>query len=712
MFNQSAMPKELAFLNILNGDKNDEYRNSQWLTTTFDSLIWEFNFGTTHQLVVDFQVKLDDGSFLTDHSNCALLDTFKCWICIQTHFDVTGRVIQSASTVNATIRRVLRLIDYFLINSEHFQLSKFGLTNVTENDIIDLLTKLAASREITTSIYEWPAQLSDFLRNKLACTDLHILDEVIQKNPFIALDIPDEEDRMLSLTELEIIYSRAFLWSNGFYRPHFRDARGIETFRYGPNTQKLAHKIYKDTLRGYTQKPQPYELLLEPTNRSMREFARAPVRHKSEDILAESEWHKYRKTLRTLGQLAEIGIKVPLFALNPTKSLYTQESFLLQPSKRYRTLSHSIVLYSLRNAIEFALSYGDGLIQSAEAIIEASQNSNTSCVTFANNNDVKDFLTPKIREMGVKFWHLSSTISYEKQATYQFKKNISPTSVYFNRLRNNEGLYDLLRVLYGAIQICLGALMARRQGELIDLISGEVLDIEKSNLVFFNRKSGFGDMRSKEARPIPPVLVKLVELLEQFHRRLVTIGVSTNKAQLFSYPDLHSGKPITLMSPQYNASIDIFCDYFEMPLNDNGERHYIRQHQLRRFFAMMFFWGGSFGGMDALRWFLGHADIEHLYHYITESTPGYILQGAKAHFGSELIKTHPDEAPKLADILEKHFGTRDFSVLDSDELDEYVEELLLEGCVEIEPIFFEGPDGKAYRIAVKVLEKAQGHFNE
>lgn len=712
MFNQKTIPEELGFLNILNGDKNDEYRNSPWLTTTFDSPIWKFDFGTTHQLVIDFQVKLDDGSFLTDYSNCVLLDTFKCWICIQTHFDVTGRTIQSDSTVNATIRRVLSLIDYFLINSEYFQLSKFGLTNVTENDIVDLLTKLASSREITTSVYEWPAQLSDFLRNELACTDLHILDEIILKNPFIALDIPDEEDRMLSLTEREIVYSRAYLWSIEFYRIHFRDAGGIETFRYGPNTRKLAHKIYNDTLRGYTQKPQPYELLLEPTHRSIQEYARAPVRHKSEDILVESEWHRYRKTLRSLGQLAEIGVKVPLFALHPTKSLNTQESFLLQSPKRFRTLPHNIVLYSLRNAIEFALTYGHDLILSAEAVIEASRNANTSCTTFANNNDVKDFLTPKIREMGVKLWHLSSSISYEKQTSSRFIKNLSPSNVYFNRLRNNEGLYDLLRVLYGAIQICIGALMARRQSELIDLISGEALDVEKSNLLFFNRKSGFGDMRSREARPIPPILVKLVELLEQFHGRIVTIGVSTKKTQLFSYPDVHSGKPIRLMSPQYNASIDIFCDYFEIPLNENGERYYIRQHQLRRFFAMIFFWGGSFGGMDALRWFLGHTDIEHLYHYITESTPGYILQAAKAHFGSELIKTNPDEAPKLADILEKHFGTRDFAVLDSDELDEYVEDLILDGCVEIEPIFFEGPDGKAYRIAVKVLEKTQGHIDE
>lgn len=419
----------------------------------------------------------------------------------------------------------------------------------------------------------------------------------------------------------------------------------------------------------------------------------------------------YRKTLRSLGQLAEIGAEVPIIALKATSNLFNQDAFILKSKGRYHTLPHNIVLNSLRSAVEFALSYGPELLESVVAVIRAAKSSDNSCVTFAAANDIRPLLLPKIRAMGVRVWNLGFHMNYIERSTIHSDKPRPSSNDYFVRLRNNEGLHELLRVFYGAVQLCIGTLMARRQGELRDLICGSALDQGKTFLLFFNRKSGVGSMRNREARPIPTVAVQLIELLQNFHERLVEIGVSNGKSKIFSYPNLHSGKPVMLSSTSYNASLEIFCDYIETPHNDNGERYYIRQHQLRRFFAMMFFWGNSFGGMDTLRWFLGHTDIEHLYHYITESTPGYVLRASKAYFGSELLKTNPNEAPQLADIVEKHFKTRNFMVLDSDELEEYVEELMIEGLVEIEPIFFEGPDGKAFQIAIKTVEKIESDFN-
>lgn len=49
---------------------------------------------------------------------------------------------------------------------------------------------------------------------------------------------------------------------------------------------------------------------------------------------------------------------------------------------------------------------------------------------------------------------------------------------------------------------------------------------------------------------------------------------------------------------------NIFYDFTEVEC-ENNKRFYMRQHQLRRFFAMAFFWGNGFGSMDTLRWFLG-----------------------------------------------------------------------------------------------------------
>lgn len=157
----------------------------------------------------------------------------------------------------------------------------------------------------------------------------------------------------------------------------------------------------------------------------------------------------------------------------------------------------------------------------------------------------------------------------------------------------------------------------------------------------------------------------------------------------------------------YNVAMDRFCDYFETPLNKNGERYYVRQHQLRRFFAMLFFWGRSFGGIDTLCWFFGHTDAEHIYHYITEATPGSVLIAVKAQFTTERVQAHDSETQALADLLEEHFGTRQFSVLDTEELEEYIEDLLVEGIVEIEPQFFKTTDGTSYKILIHVREKVR-----
>lgn len=142
-------------------------------------------------------------------------------------------------------------------------------------------------------------------------------------------------------------------------------------------------------------------------------------------------------------------------------------------------------------------------------------------------------------------------------------------------------------------------------------------------------------------------------------------------------------------------------------MNRNGQRYYIRQHQLRRFSAMLFFWGSSFGGMETLRWFLGHTDAEHLYHYITESTTGEVLRSVKAHYAVERTKSNADEAEALADLLEQRFGTRNFSVLEDEELEEYIEDLMDDGQIEIEPEFFETPEGKSYRVLIKTTPKGR-----
>ena len=121
--------------------------------------------------------------------------------------------------------------------------------------------------------------------------------------------------------------------------------------------------------------------------------------------------------------------------------------------------------------------------------------------------------------------------------------------------------------------------------------------------------------------------------------------------KIFAFPKI--SKPWTCSDDKnnYYENLDNLMDYFEVDLIE-GKRPYIRQHQLRRFFAMAFFWSKGFKSIDTLRWFLGHTNPEHVYHYIQENTDGAILNNVKAQYIAENIK----EYANLESVLKEKFN--------------------------------------------------------
>ncbi len=167
-----------------------------------------------------------------------------------------------------------------------------------------------------------------------------------------------------------------------------------------------------------------------------------------------------------------------------------------------------VVFTSLRKAIEFGLTYGEDLIDSYLAIIKASHAENKTLSQWQQKErDISPYLTPTIRALGVKRWLIH-------QHEEKFFKTID-NATYYSCLRANEGLWELLRVLYGAIQIVIGTLMARRQRELTDLIATKCIIKTNVTWYFLLRKSGYDGKREKIARPIPKVAVTFIQLLER-----------------------------------------------------------------------------------------------------------------------------------------------------------------------------------------------------
>jgi len=692
--------KELAFLEEINGDRKRQYRSASWRKSPYDNDVWQCTFGKT-SFNVDFHIKLEDGSLLTNARHRPLLDIFKSWMCLQTHFDATGGATLNPSTAYIKVTRVLRLIDYFLLNAAEFELTKYGLSLVTEGDLKRLIIDLGTSNSSNENIYHWNERLTRYLKDNSSHINSEKLETILSSESSLSIIDIDPNDRILVLTDEELIRARAYLWDKGFYTSTYNF-----DYRYSPNTAKIAEIIYSNTLWGKCKKDIPEELRISSIEHYFHEYPRAPIYTTQERYQSKKVIEMYRSTLRSLGLLREIDLPVPMNALDALSNKALFQALKLKSTGRFRTLPQNVVFQALRNALEFILEYGDELIDSYLALARAAHKMGMHCQSYCSTQDIKPLLTKKIRKMGVHNWYLLRHMSLTETKNCRSILNRTPAADFFRRFRSNEGFYELLCVLYGAVELCVGTLTARRQSELAELVAMSCLDRSKRYLIFENRKSGVDEAREKEVRPIPQVIARAVTMLERLQCGLIELGLLKKPSYLFARPD-PNGSFLVSGPSSYNRALDSFCDYFEVPLNEHGQRYYIRQHQLRRFFAMLFFWGRSFGGMETLSWFLGHTDVEHLYHYITESTPGAVLRGVKSTFATQKVQEQAEGTEALADLLGKKFGIRQFSVLDRDELEDYIEDLMEEGKLEIEPEFFETPNGKTFRVLIVVKERRE-----
>jgi hypothetical protein len=291
--------------------------------------------------------------------------------------------------------------------------------------------------------------------------------------------------------------------------------------------------------------------------------------------------------------------------------------------------------------------------------------------------------------------YIESVKNNKKINNIRFDKG-DPQS-FFMKVRNNESQYHLLKVYYGVVQFVVGALMARRQTELLNLNVSNCLDESEKFLIFNRAKNtkGLFGIRGVYKLPIDTLAVDMIKNLQKLH------SACNSKGFLFNMPNASTNIiPASNDRDQYNNHLDTFFDYIEAPLIDN-KRLYIRQHQLRRFFAMSFFWGSGFGSLDTLRWFLGHTDVKHVYAYITESVSGDVLNSVKSQYIAENIDKYDD----LLSLIKSKYHTQNLDLLDTNSLMEYINEMLEQNLIEIEPDFLIDNEQNKYEIIVKIKEK-------
>lgn len=663
------------------------YRSARWLRSDFSAPLWLIESDTRFE--INWDVQLPDGESLCSSRHSALAETLKSWLIVGTHVDSTGGRLLSSPTELTILRRTLYCIDYLLLNASAVELVRNGLAGLSDNDLKTLIATATSTRSVATSIYQWPERLSAFLRRQIRSLTPEMLADAYAKHDDLGCRIPPQAERLTSLNSEEITAARAWLAVNRRYYCWRENRRK-------PHAWFLRASLYADTLHGTNMRfPLVNELCLGGTVGSSIEYPRARVRSVSDERSREERDRAIVATVGRLCLLREAGLPAP------TVDLKALEAFAAaldsRPNGRFRTLPQSVVFAALRGAVEFTIVHGAALVDSYLAVARAAASAGLTIADLSATACFENHLTPECRAMGVRRWTIEADAIGGSGVGVR-------NAQWYAELRKNVALYEALRVMFGAVQIVVGLLSARRASALRKLKANGCLDASRTRLVVENMKSGFDGMRDTIARPIPPIAVRCIDLLARIHSAPDDVSEAAMPAKLFAFPRKDgSGFVTTVADTNYYESTDYFCDWAELPLDPEGHRYYIRQHQLRRFFVMLFFWGGGFGGLDTLRWFLGHSSARHLWHYITEVVPGTTIRSVAAEWVAYGLKHATKEAELLAQELKLHFGTDDFSTLDEEALCAHLEDLIDEGRLIIEPQFLDNED--RYRIAVVLRPK-------
>lgn len=681
---------------IWNELRLSDLRKPYWFTndTNFEDNKWNIKINKKIFQIDFSNIIIDNDIKLTNIPN--LLNTFKHWICIQGHPIYNKGLFLKPETLSINIKRIVNFINSILINSSKLQLSKTYLKNINENYILDYLTEIASTGQYNGSL-NYNNHITAYLKENIKNIKIEDVMVFEKSYPLVSDNYTEGE---LKLTLDDIRKSRYWLYNN----------KGYSNNVIGKHHRRVFLKAFENKIIIFNQTPMIFKQLNLFTIQKNNEFLSLPCRTNEDQDYSKQDLQAHIKLLKTICYIhsQEDCAQIDITNFNEINIRRINKIISLRENGRYVTLPAEVVFKAINDSIEFIHQYLEVVL---EALLKYSllkkMDKNFSFNDFYSSNSF-----PKIlKSIGIQY--------------YEIKKDKN----YYINLRKNRGFIDFYYVLLGSILLAIGAITARRTSEIIELDPFDCLlpknidpFLNKSGefeIIFDNRKSGIGGVnyhREKLARPIVNFVAQIIFKIQNFNKKCLYLGlISISNISFINLYSSYTNSWSKLTPNAYNSHLDLFCDYFETKVSQYSigdfRRYYIRQHQLRRFFCMMFFWSKSFDGLDTLRYFLGHTDIEHLYHYITEPLTGAVLNGVKAHTLTEAYLGNSAPSIKniesLRDVLLKHFNVSDLEILSSDTIAHFekstnisnkINYLIDENIIDLQPHFFTVLDEKNEKI--------------
>lgn len=703
-----------------------EYKPN-WLKCEFADNEWKIVFPksktikNSSSIVLKWnKIKLNDGTYLSDPCHRKLLNTFKLWLTNTDNPSINGGGLLSSLSIRNRLYGLLKLIDCIIINGSAINLSKFHLSLLSTDFLIDVLIST-----VTVDAYGVPRYLrfEDLARNQI----IHA-----------SSTYPATNNKKCLLNVFKFSadeYNRA----NNFIIDNFINPD--HTFNYS----ELKKFIFKSEILLKIQSNSFINNILHEDYRNKEDHYGLYAPSQSTSRISYSanfdEVHK-RKVIDALKLLKQLSFAANLEETPLDHTIFSKLNFNtiarlidVYESGRFKTLPVAPILNLMRDTFEYSFKNIDEILESVIEVLEFQKNLETLEISLnqyerSNFSDLINQLYPNKLVCG---GYLLRNTNFDR------KKN----SLYSNTLINRYN------ILISSVQFLFSIFSAKRTNEINNLkpYSNLIPDINPEDADYSTlfsvkslvMKTGVGGNNETKAitlRPMIRSIAKLMWKIESFNKRVIQLGI--NLPSLFNLLG-SSEKKLNFPTSITVSPYTYICDYFETPfINENGipKKLYFSNHQLRRFFAMMFFWSNGYDGLDAIRWMLGHSSSEHLYHYITETCNGAVLNGIKAaHLVNEVQNRHLQtidalrkaisqyydveqaniELERISDAItdyvnDEDYETRPSYISDKDlsAIEDTIYQLLHDDVIRLEPEFFtivrEGVAIQDYRMILEVRE--------
>jgi len=596
---------------------------SSWLISDFGDMEWVTKTETSYldkqgcwkrTKIISWNLSLPNGFHLTDSRYRKLLEACKKIVFLHRQGLATNNAPPAMTVWLDFINNVLCLAQWLVLKAERYEPEKFAFLLLDQCGIDELTHKLATGG--WNEALEVPKRIISFLYESSIgekCPSNYL------KYPF---DLPHE--KIQSIIQWVKI--------QGGYLNSYRAERGLI------NRKFLANKIHAQPSALTSQKlsaalrkfePLLFDPVLLLKGNQTNEFPSHRTPTVTEIIEKTQTKSSFNRNSGALVSLFNLYRHIPDCIPSPSLINLTRprkSALHLCSEAGHTPFIPTKIAFSYLNSALFLINIGDDLIsyylQIMKKLISKSNNS--------KDNGCKFYWKDTVSRFSVNILQSTPLPETLKLNGFDFKKFTKSKhhSWSFEHFRESPSLTEALEIWVGAVVIAIGLLKPSRDLEICSLSHNCLLKDENGNywLDSILAKNTVAEYHTTTGgKPIPLITAKAIQQMNTLGNELKILfdeKESYNLQRLFYLPNINRpGTCKDINNESLNYYLDKFSDYVGLPADKLGRRWYIRIHEMRKWFLLMFFWAGRYDVLDAARSVAGHNNVEHIYSYIKREFP-------------------------------------------------------------------------------------------